>query len=92
MMYELTISQDALNDIAKLRKSGDIAAIRKLYKLLDELREHPTTGTGQPEQLKFEFSGKWSRRISEKHRLIYEIKEEFVSVEVIQAYGHYTDK
>jgi toxin YoeB len=92
MIYELTICQDALDDIVKLRKSGDIVAIRRLNKLLDELREHPTTGTGQPEQLKYEYSGRWSRRITTKHRLIYEIREELVSVEVIQAYGHYTDK
>jgi toxin YoeB len=86
------ISQDALNDIAKLRKSGDVAAIQKLDKLLNELREHPTTGTGSPEQLKFEFTGKWSRRITFKHRLIYEINEELISVIVVQAYGHYSDK
>jgi toxin YoeB len=92
MIYEITISQDALDDIVKLKKSGDNIAIQRLNKLFDELREHPTTGTGQPEQLKYEYSGRWSRRITAKHRLIYEIREELVSVEVIQAYGHYTDK
>ena len=92
MIYELTISQDALDDIVKLKKSGDNVAIRRLNKLLDELREHPTTGTGQPEQLKHEYSGRWSRRITTKHRLIYEIRENLINVEVIQAYGHYNDK
>jgi toxin YoeB len=92
MIYELTICQDALEDIVKLRKSRDNVSIRRLNKLFDELREHPTTGTGQPEQLKYEYAGRWSRRITNKHRLIYEIREELVRVEVIQAYGHYTDK
>ena len=92
MTYVLIIGQDALDDIVKLKKSGNKAAIRRLNKILDELREHPTTGIGQPEQLNFEYSGLWSRRITDKHRLIYQIEDELIIVEVIQAYGHYTDK
>ncbi len=36
--------------------------------------------------------GQWSRRISQKHRLIYEIEEEVVKVAVLSSYGHYDDK
>jgi len=42
--------------------------------------------------LKYENQGKWSRRIDQKHRLIYEVFEEEVLVEVISAFGHYNDK
>lgn len=59
---------------------------------MDELRVHPATGAGKPEQLKYEYSGHWSRKINSKHRLIYQIHEEEVIVEVVQAYGHYCDK
>ena len=90
MSYLVKLSDRAELDIVKLRKSGDKQVIIKLNKLLDELREHPETGTGKPERLKY--VNKWSRRINSKHRLIYEIFEEIVSVEVIQAYGHYDDK
>lgn len=34
----------------------------------------------------------WSRRITQKHRLIYEIIETVVHVDVLSAYGHYDDK
>lgn len=34
----------------------------------------------------------WSRRISRKHRLVYEIAETVVRVIVLSAYGHYGDK
>ena len=74
-----------------LRKSDSIS-YKKLEKLLAELIEHPTTGTGKPEPLKGDRSGQWSRRISQKHRLIYEIREEIITVLVLSSYGHYDDK
>jgi toxin YoeB len=92
MIYKLIITESAEADILKLRKSGDKKALKKLDTLLDELREHPKTGTGKPEQLKYQLSGKWSREITTKHRIVYEIYDETIIVEVIQAYGHYLDK
>ena len=53
--------------------------------------EHPHTGTGHPEQLSGDLSGKWSRRITKRHRLIYEIHDNEVVVIAISAYGHYSD-
>lgn len=49
-------------------------------------------GTGKPEPLSGDRSGQWSRRITQKHRLIYEIEENIVTVDVLSAYGHYDDK
>jgi toxin YoeB len=92
MSYLVKITTEALEDIEKLKKSGDKASLKKLNNLIDELREHPETGTGKPEKLKYSFSGKWSRKISEKHRLIYEIHDEVVTVIVLNAFGHYEDK
>lgn len=92
MSYLIEITPDALESIQKLKKSGDKAALKKLNNLLDELREHPETGSGKPEKLKYNYSGKWSRKISEKHRLIYEICEEAVTVIVLSTFGHYRDK
>ncbi|MBW8326056.1 MAG: type II toxin-antitoxin system YoeB family toxin [Prolixibacteraceae bacterium] len=51
MKYELIISEDAEKDFLKHRKSGDKAAILKLNDLLNELREHPYSGTGRPKPL-----------------------------------------
>ena len=36
--------------------------------------------------------GRWSRRITKKHRLVYRIYENNVVVLVLRAYGHYDDK
>ena len=65
---------------------------KKIKTILNELKEHPYTGTGQPEQLKHELSGFWSRRINQKDRIIYSVEEEIVTVEVISAMGHYGKK
>lgn len=92
MSYTIELTQEALEGIQKLKKSGDLAAVKKLNKLLDELREHPETGTGKPEQLKYGYTGKWSRHISDKHRLIYEIHEDIITVIVFSTFGHYEDK
>jgi len=92
MRYTLDFSKNALKDIAKHKKSGDKATIHKLQVLFNELMEHPRTGTGQPEELKHNFAGYYSRRINKKDRLIYSINEEIVEVYVISAKSHYGEK
>ncbi|MBR5982688.1 MAG: Txe/YoeB family addiction module toxin [Bacteroidales bacterium] len=90
-MYSIFLTDKAKEDLAKLKRD-ELAAFKKAQKLITELMDHPTTGTGHPEQLKGDKSGQWSRHITSKHRLIYEIKEEIVIVNVLSAYGHYGDK
>ncbi|TRX59526.1 Txe/YoeB family addiction module toxin [Fulvivirga sp. M361] len=92
MSYTLEFSKTALEDIEKHKKSGDKSTLRKIEKLLNELMEHPTTGTGQPEMLKHDLAGLYSRRINRRHRLIYSIKEQIVTVYVLSAWSHYGDK
>ena len=75
MSYSIEFTPKALEGIDKLRKSGDKPALRKIRKLLDELIEHPYTGTGQPEQLKHNLAGFWSRRINQEHRIVYAVDE-----------------
>jgi len=92
MSYVLEFSEHALEDVEKHKKAGDQSVLKKLQRLLNELREHPTTGTGQPEKLKHDLAGMFSRRINRKHRLVYSIKEDVVTVYVVSAWAHYGDK
>ena len=92
MSYVLEFSKTALEDIEKHKRSGDKATLKKIEKLLNELMEHPTVGTGQPEKLKHDLAGLYSRRINRKHRLIYSINEMIVTVNVLGAWSHYGDK
>lgn len=92
MSYTLAFSEMALADISKHKKSGDKIVLKKIEKLLNELIQHPTTGTGKPEKLKHNLTGLYSRRINQKHRLIYSINDEVVTVHVLNAWAHYGDK
>ncbi len=87
--YRVTIERQAKTDIEVHIKRGDKALLKRLFRILDELEEHPETGIGQPEQLKYHLNGYWSRRISTVHRLIYKIDNDHVEVLVISAFGHY---
>lgn len=89
MSYIIKIEPKAVQDIAELKKSGNKSAINKIERLLLELAEHPTTGTGQVEPLKDNLSGFWSRRIDKFNRMIYTIEESIVTVTVVSAKGHY---
>ncbi len=89
--YKLSITLEADKDIQKHKKSGNKALIKKLAKILEELQEHPETGTGKPEKLKHGLSGFWSRRLNLEHRIVYEIQDNIVTVTVVSAMGHYNN-
>jgi toxin YoeB len=92
MSYELDFTKVALADIEKHKKAGDKAVLKKIAKLLNEIKENPTQGTGQVELLKYGLSGKYFRRINQKHRLVYTVKEDVVTVHILSLWGHYGDK
>lgn len=90
--YLIEYTETAIKDLQKHKKSGDKATLNKISKIVLELEQHPYTGIGQPEQLKYQLAGFWSRRINQKDRLIYSVEENTVTVEIISAMGHYNDK
>lgn len=92
MSYSIELTPEAELDIERHRKAGDKKILLKISKLLDELRENPTFGTGKPEKLKYYQIPTWSRRITDKHRLVYRIQDEVVIVLVLSFWGHYEDK
>ena len=89
MSYELVFTQKALDGVEKLKKTGNKALLRKLKSLLIELSDHPFSGTGQPEQLKHDLTGFWSRRLNREHRLVYAVHQKIIIVTVISVVGHY---
>lgn len=90
-MCKLEYTDEARLHMQQL-KHQEPKAFQKVEGLLIELMEHPTTGTGHPEPLKGQPEGRWSRRITKKHRLVYRIIKETVVVLILRAYGHYNDK
>ncbi len=91
MKYQLSFSQEAEIQIAKFKKSSpNIYA--KIISLIKELIEHPETGTGKPERMKYSYRGYWSRRITQEHRMIYRIDNEKIIVFIISVESHYGAK
>lgn len=61
---------------------------KTLCKILKEmLRDDPSSGLGKPERLQHNLSGLWSRRISQKDRIIYKFDADYVYIFAIG--GHY---
>jgi toxin YoeB len=91
MSYQIDYTHEAKNSIALFKKSNPVA-YKKILKLVVELHEHPRIGTGKPKQLSGNLAGCYARRVTDKHRLVYEIHDEMVTVLVLSVEGHYDDK
>ena len=65
----------------------DRAILRKINQLVQEIQRDPYAGIGQPEALRHELAGYWSRRVDRVHRLVYSVKEDVLTI--VQCSGHY---
>jgi toxin YoeB len=63
----------------------------RLHELIEQCRRNPFQGTGRPEPLRDNWSGFWSRRIDQEHRLIYRVsgKGDEQRIEIAQCRFHY---
>jgi toxin YoeB len=77
----------ALSDLTYWKKSGNIQAQKKITQLIQAIQDSPYTGIGQPEELKYNWTGLWSRRINLEHRIIYEILNDLIIIHSLK--GHY---
>ncbi len=89
MKYTLVLTSQATEQLRLWRESGQAKTCLRIYRLLQEMEEHPRTGTGQVERLRGNLSGYWSRRIDKANRIVYSIEDEIVTVTVISLSGHY---
>lgn len=86
---KIIFGPQAQRDYQYWERSGNKAIFDKINKLLVDISEHPTTGIGKPEALKYSLSGKWSRRINSEHRIIYSIHDQMIEVYVLSMRYHY---
>jgi toxin YoeB len=88
---EVIFAPKAIEHLNYWRKSDNKAIQKKIEQLIIAIQENPFEGIGKPEQLKYELSGFWSRRINEEHRIIYEIHNDglIVILEIQSLKVHY---
>ena len=68
-------SDEAWEDYLYWYAQNNKSTIKKIHRLIEAIERSPFSGIGKPEALKYELSGKWSRRITEEDRLIYAIED-----------------
>ena len=69
----------------------DRKTLRRLNRLIEDCRRQPFEGVGKPEPLRHDWSGWWSRRITDEHRLVYRVAGEGATqaLEIAQCRMHY---
>jgi toxin YoeB len=72
-------------------QSEDRRTLKKINSLIRDIVRDGKTGIGSPEPLKGDLTGRWSRKIDDKNRLIYRIKGNG-DIEIAQCKGHYGDR
>ncbi|MBX3102591.1 MAG: Txe/YoeB family addiction module toxin [Bacteroidetes bacterium] len=86
-MRNVSFTAIAMQQFQELMQSEPRLA-QKAWSLIAECARNPFEGTGKPEPLKHELRGKWSRRINEKHRLVYMATE--TEIIIYACKQHYT--
>jgi toxin YoeB len=72
--------EDAAWDDYLYWQQTDKAMLCRINALIRDIQRDPFAGIGKPEPLKFNFSGYWSRRIDDEHRVVYKVEEDEIIV------------
>ncbi|HAH24615.1 MAG TPA: Txe/YoeB family addiction module toxin [Prolixibacteraceae bacterium] len=84
---EIEFSVQAEEDLIYWKRTHNNIVLKRIRALLENIIVTPCSGIGNPEALKYELSGKWSRRITKFDRLVYMIAEDKIYVSSLR--GHY---
>jgi len=82
----LSFSDDAWDDYLHWQQN-DKKILKKINRLIKEIQREPFEGIGEPEPLKYNWSGYWSRSITIEHRLVYKVSDD--NLMIAQCRYHY---
>lgn len=85
-MKQVVFEKSAFEDFTNWA-AIDKKVYQKIITLIKDIDRNPFNGLGKPESLKHQFSGYWSRRITDEHRLVYKVSE--TSIIVASCKYHY---
>jgi toxin YoeB len=85
---KLSITSGAIGDLEAWSTTNP-KVLSKIIRLIAETTRTPRSGTGKPERLTHLGGEVWSRRITEKDRLGYDIQSDVVTI--IACRFHYDD-
>ncbi len=84
---KINYTKQAAEDIAYFKRH-DVQVYRRIKKLIEDIIDSPFCGIGKPESLRYHLTGKWSRRITKEHRIVYEVRND-EEITVYQCRYHY---
>jgi toxin YoeB len=82
---KVSFTQDGWNDYTSWANERTI--LKRLNRMIEEAARDPAVGIGKPERLSHNLSGYWSRRITDEHRLVYQLRDD--ELVIVQARYHY---
>lgn len=85
---KISITSGALEDLEAWSTTNP-KVLSKITRLIAETMRTPRTGSGKPERLKHLGGEVWSRRITEKDRLVYDIESDVITI--VACRFHYDD-
>jgi toxin YoeB len=77
---EIKFTDDANRDLEYWKKTHNVKVLKRIRELLEAILQDPYKGIGDPEVLKHQLSGYWSRHINLEHRLVYKISGNVITV------------
>lgn len=84
---EIILSETAIKHIDFWKKTNNLTIQKRISELKNAIIKEPYKGIGKPEPLKFQLSGKWSRRIDKENRFVYSVENNILYIYSLK--GHY---
>ena len=84
---EIILSEKALEHIEYWKKTNNLAIQKRITEIKNAIIIEPYKGIGKPEPLKYQLSGKWSRRIDKENRFVYNVEDNILYIYSLK--GHY---
>jgi toxin YoeB len=85
-MRDLHLVPGAIEDLGWWVQK-DLKMVKKIFTIMENTCKSPFEGIGKPEPLKSNFSGYWSRRITQEHRMVYKVESD--KIVIYSLHGHY---
>lgn len=61
--------------------------LKRINLLINDIKRNPFSGLGDPEPLRHNWTGYWSRRIDREHRIVYKCTDD--TIFIVQCRYHY---
>jgi len=76
---KIVFSKNSWEDYLSWQKE-DRKILNKINRLIKDIQRNPFHGIGNPEALKYDLSGYWSRRLDREHRLVYQVIDQEILI------------